>query len=81
MSDPVESAVLRTVAELEGDNWVLGRPWQAVQKALDDRDTEDMTLRVTHINGQPQMVTADYKPNRLNVEVVNNLIVAVRGRG
>jgi hypothetical protein len=38
-------------------------------------------LRVVEVDGEPLAVTADYRPNRINVTVTDDLVVAVASLG
>jgi hypothetical protein len=39
------------------------------------------TLRVTKKDGEGMMVTMDFRPNRINVAIVNNIITEVLNMG
>ena len=39
------------------------------------------TVRVTTYNGQPMLGTADFRLDRLNVSVTNDLVTSVSGLG
>lgn len=65
----------------DGFSWMLGRPWQAVQKQLDDQDHETIKLRIVEEDGEPKIGLRNYDTNRVNIVVVKNIIVEIRGVG
>lgn len=50
-------------------------------KAVELAITAGKKVRAMVINGEPQMGTMDYDTDRVNVEVKDDVIVAIRGRG
>ncbi len=47
-----------------------------IGKSLKEIKKKFGLVRVTRLNGDSFIVTMDYKPNRLNVEIVGNKVVA-----
>lgn len=41
----------------------------------------DLRLRVTSKDGEPLIGTCDYRPERVNVAVANEIVTSVDGRG
>lgn len=53
---------------------LVGMPLEKAQKACDDRD---LRHRVVEIDGKPQIVTRDFRPDRLNFAVKEGKVTAV----
>ena len=53
---------------------LVGMPLKKVQAAC---DAAEVLHRVVEIDGKPQMVTMDYRPERLNFAVENAVIIKV----
>jgi len=53
---------------------LVGMPLKKVQAAC---DAAEVLHRVVEIDGKPQMVTMDYRPERLNFAVENGVIIKV----
>lgn len=52
---------------------------KTVEEARQELEPKGNTVRVVSKDGQPMMVTMDYRENRLNVEIVDNKIVKIAG--
>lgn len=52
-----------------------------VDEATTAAEAEGWTLRVSTLDGEPQAVTADYQPNRVNVSVVQGIVTAIDNIG
>ncbi len=60
--------------EVKWDDYV-GLTLEAAQELAENNNT---TLRVTELDGEPQMVTMDYRPGRINASVKNNIVTSYR---
>ena len=53
---------------------LIGLDLDSARKKLENKD-----FRIVRIDGRAYMITADYHPERLNLEIENNIIVNVYG--
>lgn len=53
---------------------LVGMPLKKAQKACDDRS---LPHRVVEIDGEPQIVTRDFRPERLNFAIKEGVVIAV----
>ena len=53
---------------------LIGLDLDSVRKKLENKD-----FRIVRIDGKGLMITCDFHPDRLNLEVENNIIVNVYG--
>lgn len=37
----------------------------------------NLDIRIVNVNGTPRIVTRDYKPGRVNVEIYNSIVIGV----
>jgi len=51
---------------------LIGLTWSDAQAYA---TTEELVIRVGAIDGQPQMVTMDYRPGRITVSLVDDIVV------
>ena len=60
-------------------------PTQLVGKTLEEgkvyAESQGCTIRVTSKDGEGMMVTMDFRPNRINVSIVKNVITGVGKMG
>lgn len=55
---------------------------EIIGKTVDEaKSITGMTIRSVMINGNPVVVTRDYRTDRINVELLDGKIVRVRGIG
>lgn len=40
-------------------------------------ESKDLRFRISRIDGEPQILTCDYRPDRLNLEITDGVIVGV----
>jgi hypothetical protein len=59
----------------------LGLVGRTVEEATTVATDAGFELRVVEVDGEPLAVTADYRPNRINVTVTDDLVVAVASLG
>jgi len=48
-----------------------------IEDATELADARDIPNRVVNIDGEPQIVTADYLPERLNFTIANGIVTSV----
>ena len=53
---------------------LIGKNLAEVKTFLEGRD---LRFRFSRIDGEPQIITCDYRPDRLNLEIVEGVIVGV----
>lgn len=53
---------------------LIGLTLEAAKEKLKDKE-----YRIVKINGQGMVITRDFRPERLNLEIKNNIIVNVYG--
>jgi hypothetical protein len=70
---PAETATA-TEIDVTKTETMIGQPLEKVQAAC---DAAEVKHRVIEVDGEPRMVTRDYRPDRLNFKVKAGLVTEV----
>lgn len=72
--EPAAEAHAEVTIDISKPDSLIGMPLEKVQAAC---DAAEVMHRAVEIDGEPQIVTKDYRPERLNFAVENGMVTKV----